>query len=80
MKTTPTPESKKPTLLAPSKPTYPTKDWLAKGNAGELAEIIRLFWSKKGRVVDVSLVTVTGGRAKMGWGVRSDMINGHPVG
>jgi len=77
MKTTPAPEVKKPSLLAPPQPT---KNWLAKDNAAELSEKIRHFWLKKGRMADVRLVPLRGFHASMGWCIRSDMINGHPVG
>ncbi len=57
---------------------YPTRDWLTKAGAVDLAQIIEAYWANKGKRIRTRVEEAGQDRGKAIYSVRSDMLSGSP--
>ena len=58
--------------------SFPTRDWLTKGAAIDLAALIEGYWAARGHKVRTRVEECGADRGKPIYSVRSDMLNGSP--
>jgi hypothetical protein len=58
---------------------FPSRDWLLRSHAQDLADQIQDYWAARGKKVRMRLEEYgTNGKSGSVWAVRSDMIAGSP--
>jgi hypothetical protein len=59
--------------------SYPTRDWLKKSAAHDLAQQIQAYWAMQGKKVRIRVEEYSTNQKGDGcWSIRSDMIAGSP--